>query len=283
MTLIETTLVIATIVLMMGLALPAVKSLVHSFQSEGGTKGIIHAALNSARTMAATHQRYVGVRFQKACISDDPANPLKGELNAPQYMIFIVHDEPKNMGGLANGFKAMEGHEPIKLPDTVGVMSLNDVTDILRVDLRRAGALSDVTTFSIVFSPSGKLIVHDVRVRNRDGVYMPVDRTPSARTSRDDIFNSVENICRYGQGMFIQDDYAALKNISTAGDPGFIELGLGKEPSVTSFVIYDTAIVRARYTAPRPGPAGLYDYLNALRKDKAVYVSPYTGDLVSSD
>ena len=38
LTLIETTLVVATIALMVGLAVPAVRSLVNSFQSEGGTR-----------------------------------------------------------------------------------------------------------------------------------------------------------------------------------------------------------------------------------------------------
>jgi type II secretory pathway pseudopilin PulG len=283
LTLIETTLVVATIALLMGLALPAVRALVNSFQSEDGTKSVIRAALNSARTMAVTHQRYVGVRFQKACTSTDPADPLKGEQNAPQYMIFIMLEEPKNMGGLGNGFRALEGHEPIRLPDTIGVMSPKDETDLSRVELRRAGALSDVTTFSIVFSPSGKLVVHDVRVRNRDGVYLPANGSGSTKVSHDDIFNSVENVCRYKEGMFIQDDYAALKNVGTRGDPGFMELGLGKEASVTSFMIYDTGIVRSRYGLPTPGPAGLFDYLDALRKNKSIYMSPYTGDLISSE
>jgi type II secretory pathway pseudopilin PulG len=279
LTLIETTLVVATIALLVGLALPAVRALIDSFQSEGGTKSIIRAALNAARTMAVTHQQYIGVRFQKACISDDPTDPLKGELNAPQYMIFIVQDEPKNMGGLGNGFRAMEGQEPIKLPDTVGVMSLSD-TDVPSLGMKRPGALSDVTTFSIIFSPSGKLVVHDVRVRNRDGVYLPANDPGSTKISHDDLFNSVENICRYKEGMFIQDDYSAAKNINTRTDPGFMELGLGKEPSVTSFVIYDVATVRTQYALPAPTPI---DYLNALRRDKSVYVSPYTGDLISSD
>lgn len=80
--------------------------------------------------------------------------------------------------------------------------------------------------------------------------------------------------------MFIQDDYSALKNINTRTDPGFMKIGLGKEPSVTNFVIYDVAILRSRYALPAPTPI---DYYETLRKAKSVYVSSYTGDLISSD
>jgi type II secretory pathway pseudopilin PulG len=277
LTLIETTLVVATIALLMGLALPAVKALVNSFQSEGGTKSIIQAALNSARTMAVTHQRYVGVRFQKACVSDDPADPLRGELDAPQYMIFIVHEEFKVLN-LANGFRALEGHEPIKLPNTIGVMDLDKGRNFPRVAFKMTGGLSPATTFSIVFSPSGKLIVHDVRVRNRDGVYQPRNDPGSTKVSHDDVFNSVDNICRYKEGMFIQDDYSIMR----AGDA--VELGLGEEPSVTNFVIYDRATFRTMYEAQGPlAGTELMRYLDRLIKDKSVYVSPYTGNLISSN
>lgn len=282
LTLIEMTLVVATMALLVGLALPAMRALVDAFQSEGGTKSIIHAALNAARTMAVTHQRYVGVRFQKACISNDPCDPLKGELDAPQYMIFIMQDEPKNMGGLGNGFRAMEGHEPIKLPDTIGVMEPDRrKTDM--VAFKIAGALTDATTFSIVFAPSGKLVVHEVRVRNRDGVYLPRNDPGSAKVSHDDVFNSIENICRYKEGMFIQDDYSKWNRHSSDDPMEAPEFELGREDSVTSFFVYDVATLRALYGKATGLVTDVISYLDALRRDKSVYVSPYTGDLISSD
>ncbi len=278
LTLIEMTLVVATIALLAGLALPAIRAMIDSFQSEGGTKSIIQAALKSARVMAMTHQRYVGVRFQKACTSNDPCDPLKGDFDAPQYMIFIVQDEPKNMGGLGNGFKAMEGHEPIKLPDTIAAIGDHKLID--DVGFKYVGALNDATTFSIVFAPSGRLVVHEVRVRNREGVYRPDNAPGSTKTSYDDIFNSIENICRYKRGMFIQDDYPA-------GNPPFAsatqrgELGLGREDSVTSFFLYDVVTLRTML-GKSDGP--VYDvvkYLRALWMDKSVFVNSYTGDLIS--
>ncbi len=263
LTLIETTLVVATIALMLGLALPAVRALVASFPSEGGTKSIIQAALNSARTMAVTHQRYVGVRFQKACRSNDPADPLKGLLDAPQYMVFIVHEEPKTLN-LASGFRALEGHEPIRLPDTIGVMDLTRVKS--DADLDGPAELSDATTFSVVFSPAGKLVMETVQVRNRDG---QVDSASNTSVSADDVFNKKAQVDA-GIGMFYQDDYFA------ATWSAYPSLGLGPETSCTSFVLYDRQAFRRAYEKKRA-------WTEYLREQSAgaVLVSPYTGDLIS--
>ena len=272
LTLIEMTLVIATIALLVGFAVPAVRTLVDSFQSEGGTRSMVNAALNSARTMAMTNQRYVGVRFQKICTSDDPQDPLKDVVDAPQYMIFIIHEEPKAMGSLANGFRVIDGLEPIKLPDTMGVLDLTRVTS--DEDIDEPFELSDATTFSIVFSPSGKLLVHDVRVRNRDGRYRPRNDPAATETSLDDVFNSADNICLYGQGMFIQDDYSR-RNPSRQDD---IEFGLGEEPSRTSFVIYGAPTLQPAYARKTLWT----EYLSRLAT-AALYVSPYTGNLIAPD
>jgi hypothetical protein len=269
LTLIEMTLVMATMALLVGLAVPAVRSLMSSFQSQGGVRSMIEAALSSARAMAMSSQNYVGLRFEKLCTSDDPVNPLRDVLNAPQYMIFIMHDEPKKMGGLANGFRAVAGLDPIKLPDTMGVMDLSLVTSDAAID--ELFELSDATTFSIVFAPSGKLVVHEVRVRNRNGVYRPNNSPGSTQTSTDDVFNSVDNICRYRQGMFLQDDYAKRNGADN------VELGLGKEDSRTNFVIYDLPTLRAAYGSRAPWTG----YLSQLASE-TLYVSPYAGNLISS-
>ncbi len=264
LTLVETTLVVATIALLVGLAVPAVRAMIDSFQSEGGTKSIIHAALSAARTMAVTHQRYVGVRFQKACRSDDPANPLKGLLDAPQYMVFIVHEERKVLD-LAQGFRALDGHEPIKLPDTIGVMDLTKVRS--DVDLDELRELSDATTFSIVFSPAGKLLMRDVRVRNRQGY---ADTRTNTQVSRDDVFNKKAQV-DLGVGLLYQDDY--FGDAASA----YANLGLGEETSCTSFILYDRQAFRRAYEKGRAWT----ECLRGLSMDM-VYVSPYTGDLISS-
>jgi hypothetical protein len=219
--------------------------------------------------MAMSRQRYVGIRFQKRCVSDDPANPLKGILNAPQYMIFIVHDPPPGEGKLSNGFRAMEGVEPIKLPDTMGIVGIDGGSvSVSLATSRKDSELSDATTFSIIFSPSGRLVSHKVRVRNRDSVYQP-NNGDSSKVSHDDVFNSVDNIFTYKEGMFIQDDY------STSSE---VKLGLGEELSQTRFVMYDATTFRVMYETPGASTK-LVSYFTQLAA-KPICVNSYTGQLI---
>lgn len=270
LTMTEMVLVVATIALLLSLGLPAVRILVHSFESGSGATSMISAALSGARAIAARDQRYAGVRFQQ-------------DSTGSQYMIFIVHDFEKT--GLSSGFRAVEGLKPIKLPASSGIMDLmvrtnhgaspagaaDPLDEPLKVqyldDSNPANRgpdgknqyIRDTSTLSIVFSPSGKLVVRPVRVRNRDGIYRP-DNTVANKTSMDDIFNSPENILNSGVGMFVQDDYA--------------ELGLGAEPSRNRFVIYDGT------QFDKLGAQGRFDYLSRL---EAVYINAYTGTMISPD
>lgn len=272
LTLIEMTLVVATIALLVGFGIPAVRALVHSFETQDGTRGVISAALSSARAMAVKHQRYAGIRFQKKCTSLDQADPLKRVAEAPQYMIFIIHEEPRKMGDLTIGFRAVEGLEPIKLPDTIGVIDLTEVTD--DADIDSDVELNDATAFSIIFSPAGKLLVHDVRTRNRDGIHDPASAAadPDATdTSLDDIFNSVRNVvpssgsARDRVGAFIQDDYDSW--------------GLEREASRTSFTIYEPQKLRSAFE----DQTAWSEYLSLLPAETRVYVSPYAGTLITSE
>jgi hypothetical protein len=266
----EMVLVVATIALLVSLGLPAVRMLLHSFESDSGAKSMISAALSGARAIAAREQRYAGVRFQQ-------------DAAGHQYMIFIVHDFDKT--GLNPGFRAVEGLKPVKLPENTNVMDLRvrtnhgasaaaaaslldepltvrDLDDANPANLGPDGKnvyLRDASTFSIVFSPAGKLVVRPVRVRNRDGIYQP-DNTVAGKTSLDDVFNSPGNIRNSGVGMFIQDDYA--------------ELGLGAEQSQNKLVICD----RAQFD--KMDAQQKFDYLARL---EPIYVNPYTGTMISPD
>ncbi len=250
-TLMEMTVVVAAVALLAVLGLPAISAFVNSLVSSGPTKAMISAALSSARAIAAKEHRYAGIRFQKAY---DP----KGPLEAPQYMVFIVHDFDKT--GLENGFRAVEGLEPIKLPEAVGVMDLRyrtnssakysgDAPIVEDDDIDEPNELRDTTTFSIIFSPSGKLVVHDVRVRNRDG----------KTNSKDDIFNTKPNVEDEKIAMFYQDDYT--------------NLGLGQEASRNSFIIYERDKFRAAFEKGRAWT----DYLQNL---DAIYINPYIGTII---
>jgi len=276
LTLIEMTLVVATIALLVGFAMPAVRALVGSFHSEGGATSMIRAALSSARAMATSRQEYVGIRFQ-AAYDRDAAN-VDDPLAAPQYMVFVIHDstpEP-NGTGLSNGFRAIEGLKPIKLPDgfyvvdpTVVTRTRNSQNRITLSDQSAVDAdddldtlpeLRDVTTFSLIFSPAGRLITHEVRVWNRHG------RTDSSSTtSTDSVFNSQTEVAEgESRAMFLQDDYP--------------ELGLGPESSRMSFIVCEKVGLVEAYTKKL-----LWTNYLQYRMAERVYVSPYTGNLISSE
>lgn len=270
LTLTEMVVVIATIALLVTFGLPAIRVLFDSFESRGTGKSMISAALSGAHAIAAKEQRCAGVRFQQ-------------DLAGNQYVVFIVHDFEKT--GLNPGFRAVEGLKPIKLPENLRVMDLmvrinhgthwtdaEDTSDEpLKVDClddtnplnlgpdRRNKYIDDTSSFSIVFSPSGKLLMRDVRVRNRGGIYQPDNRVPG-KVSMDDIFNSKSNIINYGVGLLIQDDYA--------------DLGLGAESSRNRFIIYDKMRFEQLDARSR------FDYLSSL---ELVYINPYTGTIIWLD
>ena len=75
----EMVVVIAAMTILVAFGLPAVRALLHSFESQSGTKSTISAALATARAIAAKEQHYAGIRFQQ-------------DLDGNQYMVFIIHD-----------------------------------------------------------------------------------------------------------------------------------------------------------------------------------------------
>ncbi len=249
LTLMEQTVVIAIVALLVAVGLPAVRTFLDSFESRGSVKAMISASLASARAIAAREQKYAGIRFQ---------NRYQQDNKGCQYMIFIVQDPEI----LAWGFRAVDGAEPIKLPDSIGVMDLrindNDKVDT-NVELVAGEDLTDTTTFSILFSPSGKLVIHDVQVRNRDGCYQPKTETDSM----DSVFNGYDNIRYHDIGMFVQDDYFP------ASPP---DLGLGPEPSRRSFIIYD----KTRFKEVAENKRWT-DYLKYL---DVIHINPYTGTMI---
>jgi prepilin-type N-terminal cleavage/methylation domain-containing protein len=271
-TLTEMMVVIGIAALMLGLAIPTANVLLNSFESESGAKSIINGALASSRAIAAKEQRYAGIRFQKI---GDPNNPEK----ASQYIIFIIND-PNVM---AYGFRAVEGIPPIKLPDSIGVMDMTIVTQRnetnpinptteIRIDDQVSGGntrindnfeLLDTSAFSIIFSPSGKLVIQGVRVWNRNG------RTDNL--SYDGIFNNIYNVEDTRIAMFYQDNYWTdpAHNV-----PPNWNWGLGPEPSRNSFVIYDTKLFKQAY---KEGNA----YSGYLKQLKPIYINPYTGTIIN--
>ena len=267
LTLTEMVVVIATIALLATLGLPAIRALLGSFATNSGARDMISTSLSGARAIAAREQRYAGVRFQM----DSAGN---------QYMIHIIHDPEKT--GLSSGFRAVEGLKPMKLPEhtratnlivrtdynnnSVSAQDPNFITashfdDTNQQNLGPDGKnkyITDISTFSIIFSPAGKLITHEVRIRNEDGIFQP-DNSVATKLSEDDIFNSPENIENLGIGMFVQDDYA--------------ERGLGAELSRNRIIIYD------KIQFDKLDAQGRFDYLNSI---EPIYINSYTGTIISS-
>jgi prepilin-type N-terminal cleavage/methylation domain-containing protein len=269
LTLTEMVVVIAAMTILVAFGLPAVRALLHSFESQSGTKSMISATLATARAIAAKEQHYAGIRFQR-------------DLDGNQYMVFIIHDFDKT--GLSSGFRVVEGVKPIKLPEDSGVTDLivrvnhgdsataaEDISDepIIADYLDDRNPLNlgpdgknrnitDISAFSVIFSPAGRLVMREVRIRNRQGIYQP-DNGILNKVSRDDVFNSLVNIQSYKMGMFVQDDYA--------------DYGLGAETSRSCFVIYDKM---------RFDELDAQDKFEYLNKQEVIYINPYMGTMISN-
>ena len=248
--------VMAIIAILAAILMPAAKTLIESFETASQVNPVIGVALANSRALAIKERKYVGIRFQQ-------------DLTGDQYMIQIIHDDIST--GLANGFRAVQGRKPMKLPEAVGVMDLMVVTrkrntsghvvidELPAVNngmINEQSELNDTTAFSIVFSPAGRLITHNVWIRNRDG------RTDD--TSDDDVFNVIDNVEK-GIGKFLQDDYW--------GESGSDDLGYGLENSRKGFVVYKKSRLKEVRFDRRWS-----DYLSRL---KVVYVNPYSGRIIS--
>jgi prepilin-type N-terminal cleavage/methylation domain-containing protein len=131
MTLTEILVVVTVMAILLGISVPTAQHLMDSFESSTGVRYLINAALSNARAIAVRNQAYAGVRFQEG-------------LDGFTYMTFIIYD--KEATGDADGFKAVAGRKPMKLPQDIRVVDI--------------GALNRC---SVVFSPAGKLTIHSVQ------------------------------------------------------------------------------------------------------------------------
>jgi type II secretory pathway pseudopilin PulG len=285
LTLTEMAVVVGVTALLAGLALPAVRMVMESFESGDSAASMISSALAAARGLAAREGHYVGVRFQKVYNRDaiDPLNPLK----ASQYMIFIIHDSSI----LASGYRVLEGTKPIKLPDSIGVMdwrivanrsdsgSYNEIPiedPVLGGDasINDDFELTDTTTFSVVFSPTGKLVTRRVQVRNRDGIPDTIARV--GNISSDDVFNKKSQVDAE-VAMFYQDDYYGVLNTPAYPDvPAKPNLGLGPEYSRSRFLIYNRTEFKSAYKAGTAWSGYLVNLTGEM-----TYINPNTGTIIS--
>jgi len=242
--LVEMLVVLAIIAMLVVLAIPGINAMQKSFNSTGA-EGMISAALSTARTLAIKNGHYAGVRFQKA------GNALQSD----QYMIFIAYGG-RDQTNWVCGFVAVEGYKPIKLPENINVIDKirrrertsqvcgNPFHEdpLVETDLSDNVNITDTSTFSIVFSPTGRLVTQEVRCRRKDN------------NNNETIFNDPPT------GMFLEDNHD--------------DSGIGVENSRREFYIYDKEKFEKMTTSSQK-----IIYLDGL---KPVYVNPYTGELIKN-
>lgn len=258
MTLVEQLVVVTAVAALVVFGIPAVKQLFNTMETPAGAKSVIGSALSTAKALAVKHQQYVGIRFQHAYSIDDPDSSV---MTRPQYMVFIKYRPPGSIDTLqteADLFTVISGIEPIKLPTNIGVMDLyinqQNYDPINDNALEDPEYLTDAATFSIIFSPNGKIIVRNVQVRNRDNEI-------SSNVSEDDIFNTLP-VVEDEFAIFLQDDYPSL--------------GLETEPSRRSFILYN------RNDFASVDPQERYsEYIEENLDSLTVYINPYTGTMVN--
>jgi hypothetical protein len=276
LTLVEILVVLGIMAVLFAIGVPAVKKIVESFDSSANVRTVITAALSHARSLAMAGNTYVGIRFQPE-IHWKPALSRNEVKNT--YMVIIRYDYDAT--GLAAGFRAVEDRKPVKLPEAIGVIDAIRVTRKLSgkditftespivndSDLDQDEEFFDASSFSIVFDKSGKLVTHEVRIRNRFGV--PGGDVSPANEAKpildiwaaapDDVFNlkKVAFDDTTNKSLLCQDDYLA---------------DFGPESSRNTFVIYD----KKKFNAVPVGKQWSL-YLKLLPKE---YVNPSTGELV---
>lgn len=279
LTLTELVVVVAVVAILLGISVPTAQKIMDSFEHSAGARSLIDAALSSARAMAVSKGApgFVGIRFQQ-------------DLDGNQYMIFIEYDPPAGATVLANGFHAVPGKKPMRLPKNVGVMdglwvnriyngigafdidssadnSLNDTVLSDNPANIREGKniyLNDATTFSIVFSSSGHLIYHELWVCNKD---MLLDITGNTAPAYPDVIFNWKTIVEGGDAMFYQDDYGGSSHSRYTQN-----LGIGPETSRRSLIIYNTKQLSETGSTTRWS-----GYLSLLQPE---YVNPYSGQLI---
>lgn len=256
MTLTELLTVMAIMALLIGIAVPAARALLDSFETSSGVTTVISAALANARAIALKNSRYTGIRFQQ-------------DLRGNQYMILIEYNSL--IGSPVNAFKAVQGRKPMKLPSNIGLMDMiiverdappypivaTDRSIVANDMINDQFELNDATSFSIIFSPSGKLATRYAHMKNRD------KEPPNDDSSDDDVFNTLNNVDINGIGQFVQDDYW--------DDPQ--NLGWGPEYGRRGFIIYN----KDDFNKISPNRR----WSNYLRHLEVLYVNPHSGRIIN--
>ena len=268
----ELLVVMAIIGLMLGLTMPSVNTMIHSHHL-ASVKTLIRSALTQAQVYAASNQKYAGLRFQQ-------------DLDGKQYVVLIEH-EPKGMSIISGKpvpayigerYTAIPNAKPIALPASIGLITgdidsyndsfknayladydpLNPIQDPLNPT--KLLCFPDATTFTVIFSPTGQLVVKKVGVRKRNdydltfGNYLAVNAPAPAPLLYYDNYNLSKK-----EWPFYDYDFDSA-------------IWCVREDSTTSMYIYEmndlvSANPLARYT----------DYVYQL---EPLLINAYTGEII---
>lgn len=163
-TLVELLVVMAIIAVMAMLVLPGFTRMISS-NKEGAALNLIRAALVEAQVHAAQTQKYAGIRFQF---------DKNGWADGRQYLVLI-----ENITG--DEYRAAPNAKPTALPEGIGVIDYsmlvqypvnqsqidNNNYNLSDNDTNQYGLLGS-TTFSILFSPTGQLVVKNLHIYRWD-------------------------------------------------------------------------------------------------------------------
>lgn len=196
--LIELVVVMIIIVLLAGVIFPGMAAIMGTDDIEQAYY-ILGSQLSAARSQAILTGTYVGVHCQLA----NTANPFNTELDNTCFTALVWDDPntPQRRFDLAPGFR------PRKIPSRVafGKLTSDYVSGTTYQNLSATNIQGDFTTFTIVFSPEGRL------VRNIDGENVIFD-------SAADVFHATD-----ATGLW---DHA-----ETGGGTG--------QPGVTAFTVFN--------------------------------------------
>jgi len=195
-TLIELMIVISAITLILSITLPSIVGMFGA-GADAQAVNIVTAQLMAARSKAVCDATYAGVHVQLG----NPDHGLGGQCWLA--VVEIVERQPNLVFGKS------EGYAPIRLPGDIALGELS-TRSVSGSGYNQTGVANedDFTTFTIVFSPSGKLVT---QVEGQDIAFKTTDV----------LFSSDPNL-----GVWKLDVANRNTNGGSAGEPGATALTL---------------------------------------------------------
>ena len=269
--------VVAIVVLLATLVMPAFTKMLQS-NRESTAKVMVRTLLARAQAHAVAHQKYAGVRFQF---------DSEGWEIGRQYMVLI---EKADVSG--NEYVAVADEKTVALPEGIGVLSADviDRNDFNYSDLNlddsdltanegdgEIFSLNGAVTLSIVFSPTGQLVIKDVVTMPRQP-YFDVDGNyvfDSTINHADRVFLDSSNVDR---ALLFCDGYIWLNfEDSTSGFNGTYDPQpwLAAKESATGVYLFDVEAM----AEVEPD----FRYSQYVQDLEPLLVNRYTGGLIEEE